>query len=443
MSGFFRGATFLAIFFLTLASFSISFASADEGPPTVKDLEDRLRALEGRFEGLKEENAGLRRQIELLKSEREVRGVPPGLTEKVTGLEERVEKVEKGLPSQVQRVPSAPPEKIGSLEDRITKVEKNLPSQIQVGYGTLKVGGLFQGWYVIDQDANDRSRIRRTELKFSGDILNNEQLKYTVMIDPVQVQEDNTRRSILQDAFFTIDHQPFLPHHKLDVGQYKLPITEEGLRSSAKLDTAERSFIGRTFGDQRDIGAMLTGDWPYATYQLGVFNGSGQNQADANDQKDFAGRIVLRPLKDLELFKNFEVGTSGYHRPVHGSTFAKKRLGYEARYEYKNFSLKGEYMFGQGTAGSNATTENATLANGWYGQVGYYFLPKLQGVLKYEGYDQNEEVSDNKVTETTVGLNYFIDKYYAKVQLNYIHKDEEAEDETNNDQLIGALQVAF
>ena len=418
-----------AVFLIALFTFAMSFLSilpvrADEGPPTVKDLEDRLRALEGRFEGLKEENAELRRQIELLKGGREARGVPPGLPEKIA-------------------IPSATPEKITSLEDRVAKIEKGLPSQVQVGHGNLKVGGLLQGWYVFDQDANDRSRIRRTELKFSGDIMSNERLKYTVMIDPVQVQEDNTRRSILQDAFFTIDHQPFLPHHKIDLGQYKLPLTEEGLRSSAKLDTAERAFISRTFGDQRDIGAMLTGDWPYVTYQVGVFNGSGQNQADANDQKDYAGRAVLRPLKDIELFKGFEVGMSGYHRPAHGATFAKKRLGYEARYEYKNFSLKGEYMRGQGTASSNATTENATLSNGWYGQVGYYFCPKLQGVLKYEGYDPNEQVSDNKVTETTVGLNYFIDKYNAKAQLNYVHKNEEAEDETINDQVIGALQVAF
>ncbi len=67
----------------------------------------------------------------------------------------------------------------------------------------------------------------------------------------------------------------------------------------------------------------------------------------------------------------------------------------------------------------------------------------MQGILKYEHYDPNEEAADDKVQEITAGLNYFIEKYNAKWQLNYIHKDEEAEDELQNDQIISAIQIAF
>ena len=185
--------------------------------------------------------------------------------------EQELAQVEGELAVQQTQAAKPAAEAPRTLEERLVKLEKDVGDQsvIHVGQGTLKVGGLFQGWAFWDGNDNDRARIRRTELKFAGDILGDERFKYTVMIDPVQVQEDNTRRSVLQDAFFTVDHMPFLPHHKLDLGQYKLPLTEEGLRSSAKLDTAERSLIGRTFGDQRDIGAMLTGDWPYMMYQLG------------------------------------------------------------------------------------------------------------------------------------------------------------------------------
>lgn len=328
-------------------------------------------------------------------------------------------------------------------------------SVIHVGHGTLKVGGLFQGWALWDGNDNDRSRVRRTELKFAGDMLGDERFTYTVMIDPVQVQESNaatSRDSILQDAFFTLGQLPYLPHHKIDLGQYKLPLTEEGLRSSAKLDTAERAFISRTFGDQRDIGATLTGEWPAVTYQLGVFNGSGQNQADADDTKDLAGRVVVRPLKALGEFTDvpdlgqLEVGLAGYHRPVHGSALNKKRLGYEARYEYKHLSLKWEYMFGQGTAGSNTvSSENANKATGWYAQAGYTlapWFPKLQGVLKVESWDPNELASLDKERDFTVGLNYFIDKHHAKAQLNWVHKDEQGA-EIGNDQVTGAFQYAF
>ena len=385
------------VFFLLL----FSPAWADEGS-TPSDWERRLQALEERVQSLEEENTALKQELGHFQSDRKTSLAPP-------------QAAEKPLPE---------------------------PNAVQVGHGTLKVNALFQGWYVSDQDGNDRLRLRRSEIKFTGKVSESTPVDYTVMLDPAQVTEDATRKNVLQDAFVTLG---VIPRHTLDIGQYKPGITEEGSRSPAKVDTIERAYISRTFGDQRDIGVRLSGKWPYADYNVGVFNGSGINQADANDQKDIAGRIVLRPLKEsgMDLFRDFEIGASGYHRPAHGATFAKKRLGYEARYAYQNFSLKGEYMTGQGTASASSTSENRTLSNGWYGQAAYYFLPKLQGVLKIEGYDPNEEASEDRVTETTVGLNYFIDQYYAKLQLNYIHKDEEAEDDIANDQLIGAMQVVF
>jgi len=397
-----RRITLVAILTFLLSSFPLLLAQADEGPPI--NWEERFKALEYRVQTLEKENAELRRKLE-------------------------------GVPSQ-QVVQEAPP---AGLEERLAKVEKSLADKVQVGHGTMKIGGLFQSWYVVDWEGNDRFRLRRSEFKFSGKISEEHPIEWTVMIDPAQVTEDATRKSILQDAFFTLG---YLPKHTIDIGQYKVGIGEEGTRSSAKIDTIERAFISRTFGDQRDIGIRLSGKWPAVDYNVGVFNGSGMNQADANDQKDIAGRIVFHPFK-TDLYKGLEFGISTYQRPDRGSTLAKNRLGYEARYEYKKFSLKGEYMRGRGTASSNATSENRTLASGWYGQVGYYFFPKLQGVLKYEGYDPNEESSDDKVQEATIGFNYFIDKYNAKVQFNYIHKEEEAEDELANDQIIGALQVAF
>lgn len=377
--------------------------NGEEGPPV--DWEQRLKALESRVETLETENAKLRGQIAMMQGQRQAQKAPPS-----------------------------------AFEERVTKVEKSLESRLQVGHGSMKIGGLLQGWYIVDWKEKDRFRLRRTEIKLSGKVGEGQPIEYTVMIDPAQVTEDASRKSILQDAFLTLG---YIPHHTIDIGQYKVGIGEEGSRPSAKIDTIERAFISRTFGDQRDIGIRLSGKWPAVDYNVGVFNGSGQNQADANDQKDFAGRVVVRPFKDKELFKGFEIGVSGYYRPDHGSTLAKNRSGYEARYEYKGFSLRGEYLRGQGTASSNATSENRTLANGWYGQLGYYFFPKLQGVLKYEQYDPNEESSNDKIQEITAGFNYFIDKYNAKLQLNYIYKDEEAEDELANDQIIGALQVAF
>ncbi len=397
-----------SLMLFAMASFS---CEASDGP-SGGDWEERFKALESRVGELEAENSELKEELKTLKAQRQSQEAP------VSGSSDQ----------------------ITTLEERVTKVEKGLSKQVQVGTGTLKITGLLQGWYVVDQDANDRFRLRRSEFKFGGKIAEEQPIEYTVMIDPAQVTEDATRKSILQDAFFTLG---YIPHHTIDIGQYKVGIGEEGTRSSTKIDTIERAYISRTFGDQRDIGVRLSGKWPYVDYNVGIFNGSGMNQADANDQKDITGRMVFKPFKDNEKLKGLEMGVSGYHRPTHGNTFAKKRLGFESRYEYQKLSIKGEYMSGQGTASSSATTENRILANGWYGQLGYYFIPKLQGVLKYEQYDPNEEAVNDKVQETTAGLNYFIEKYNAKLQLNYIHKDEQKASDVNNDQVIGAIQVAF
>ena len=75
---------------------------------------------------------------------------------------------------------------------------------------------------------------------------------------------------------------------------------------------------------------------------------------------------------------------------------------------------------------------------GWYTQVGY-FMPKLQGVFKYEEFEDadNKEEKDMKV-----GLNYFIKQNRFKLQINYVHRNETKED-SDNDQVLTALQIAF
>ncbi|HLF18418.1 MAG TPA: hypothetical protein VI749_05935 [Candidatus Omnitrophota bacterium] len=404
--------TFMLLFFSLVLLATATFTCEASDGPSGGEWEERFKILESRVGELETENRTLKDEVKTLKAQRPSQEAPASIAS----------------------------DQITTLEERVTKVEKGLSKQVHVGTGSLKITGLLQGWYTVDQSANDRFRLRRSEIKFAGKIAEEQPIEYTVMIDPAQLTEDSTRRSPLQDAFIALG---YIPHHTIDIGQYKVGLGEEGTRSSAKIDTIERAFISRTFGDQRDIGIRLSGKWPYVDYNVGIFNGSGMNQADANDQKDIAGRMVLKPFQKNEKLKGFEMGISGYHRPAHGNAFAKKRLGFESRYEYKKFSIKGEYMSGQGTASSSATTENRTLANGWYGQLGYYFVPKLQGVLKYEQYDPNEEVANDKVSETTAGLNYFIEKYNAKLQLNYIHKDEQEASEVNNDQVIGAIQVAF
>ncbi|MBI3320061.1 MAG: hypothetical protein HYZ89_05700 [Candidatus Omnitrophica bacterium] len=364
--------------------------------------------------------------------------------------------VEKGIltASEAQEVRNEVNPELTKQEDRLTKLEKSLDEKttMPVGKGTLKMGGLFQGWAVYDArtaNGRDRFQIRRAELKFAGDILGDDRFKYAIMVDPVQAQEDNTRKSVLQDAYFLLDHLPALPNHTLTLGQFKAPRTEEGTRSSSQLDFAERTMVTKTFGDQRDLGAMLTGTWPLTTYQLGVFNGK-QNQAPKHDQKSLVGRLVLRPLKlaesvmELPKLGELELGISGEHRPHGDIVLPKKRLGYEARYAYQNLSLKGEYYTGEDTTSASSTSENNAVGKGWYTQAGYLlapWFPKAQVLARFEGWDPNGHTALDAERDLTLGFNYFIDKHNAKWQLNWVHQTKQTGKIDN--QVISALQYAF
>ncbi|MBI3602003.1 MAG: hypothetical protein HY209_03825 [Candidatus Omnitrophica bacterium] len=306
-------------------------------------------------------------------------------------------------------------------------IKKDEPSFLRVGKGNVDLSLLVQEWYVVDDHAHDNFRHRRLELGVGGNLIDH--LKWKLVTDPSLVQEDNTTRSILKDAYVGYDG---IPHHTIQMGQYKIPVTEEGFRSSAKIDTAERSFIGRTYGDKRDIGVMASGNWKYADYQLGVFNGEGPNKSDTNDHKDIAGRFVLKLFPDNNFWKGLQVGSSFYERPSHVTSPVKKRIGAEARFEYDKFSLKSEFMKAQ---------DGAIPSNGWYTQLGYFIAPKWQLIAKYEGFDPNEQASGDQEFDTTIGLNYFLINPTTKLQLNYVHKTVRGGADDN--QIITAAQYAF
>ncbi len=339
------------------------------------------------------------------------------------------------IPPSPAKLPNPEASKPRTLSENLKRylLEKpeSLPQEklpMEVGMGSARLGMLLQEWYTFDDHAHDTFRHRRMEFGVSGKLTDHFNWKF--QIDPALVREDNTTRSILKDVYFSFDG---IPHHEVRLGQYKVPITEEGFRNSGLIDTIERSFIGRTFGDKRDIGLMTLGSWKYVDYQVGVFNGDELNRFDSNDQKDLAARLVLKPFPDSPFLKGFQGGTNMYFRTTNGSADDKKRIGAEARYEYGPLALKAEYMQGQ---------DGIVPANGWYTQAGYRFLPRWETVFRFEGFDPNERISENKEYDTTIGLNYFLVHPTTKLQLNYVHKDAQRNGTTDN-QIVGAVQYAF
>jgi len=202
-----------------------------------------------------------------------------------------------------------------------------------------------------------------------------------------------------------------------------VPLSLEGLQSSAALDTVERALFvsdrarGGAYGDVRDLGVMAYGPLtPQVDYQIGFFNGSGENQndVDKNDQKAVAGRLVVRP----SFFKGLQIGGSGvWGNGQRADRPRRDRIGGELLFVRRGVTLKSEMMTG---------VDGDLHRRGYYGHFGYHLKPKVEGVFRFDSWDPDtaREVNSINVTERDyiAGFNYYLNENQVKLQFNYQHK---------------------
>lgn len=401
---------------------------ASEPKPTASELAALRQRLEEQAAQLEQLQKAVSDQLDLIRRQqsqivdlqKSATGAAPATAKEAT----------KNLATNAASQPAAAPAPTASA--------KATPATgVEPGYGKIKFGGLLQGWYSSgNQSVRDSFRIRRAELKFTGDIT--PQIKWTVMIDPAKslalnnsyttvsgtkVVADtsvNQAGRILQEAFIAYDVHKDM---RLSIGQFKLPLSMEGLQSSSALDTVERALFasdrgrGGSYGDIRDVGAMLSGAVnKQIDYQVGMFNGSGesQNDVDKNDQKAVIGRLVFRP----SMIRGLQIGGSGaWGRSIRSENPRHDRLGAEVRYSRDKFTFKSEVM-----RGSDAELNRI----GYYAHVGYRVNGRLEPVFRVDFWDpdRRHETNAGNVAERdfVTGLNYLLAENHAKLQLNYIRK---------------------
>ncbi|MGB8952202.1 MAG: porin [Candidatus Aminicenantales bacterium] len=290
----------------------------------------------------------------------------------------------------------------------------------------IQLSSYAQVQYSASGKAQDSFILRRVRVSLSGEVLKN--IRYKLQVDTV-------KSPILLDANIEFMFKPSLV---LRIGQFKVPFSLENLTSSSDLDTINRSITeeklcpGRDIGSQgRDIGAILAGKYSFLEWTLGIFNGSGINRADTNEEKDIAGRIVFHPAGFMAIGAAFY---EGRYSPSSGGTVEPKdRTGLELRLNYSEYSLKGEYIFGK---------DGQISKEGWYLQGGYFILPKkLQVLTKYDSYGGDKNLAQDGSRVITLGINWFL-VGKNKLQINYeLHRDESGR--TVHRALLAQFQAAF
>ena len=158
----------------------------------------------------------------------------------------------------------------------------------------------FRNWEAGDEDTgllrSDATDLRRLRLGVEGEW---KRLGFEVDFDP-RDEGDH-----LKDAYLELEIAKPLT---VRAGQFKLPLCREFLTSAGKIDFVERALLATHIGPARDLGVMVSGELgDLAGYQAGVFAGDGRTRRDRAGAT-IAARIVLSPLKGLELGASFASG---------------------------------------------------------------------------------------------------------------------------------------
>lgn len=337
--------------------------------------------------------------------------------------------------------------------------------------GYLEFGGLMQGWFMNTFDDNEpyvglgatRStfRLRRGEVRLAGEIT--PEVSFKLMFDVAKVLEFGSksltvsnataadaskpvtvaasqptgRTSVLQDFNLTFK---FIPYANLSMGQYKTPLSLEGLTSSGLLTFIERSEVGRIFGDQRDMGLWAWYRWKRFAYFVGFYNGAGANNLDTTTNKELMLRFELMPFDGLYLATSLQrtladdvVGTAAFGGE-------KTVVGADAQLKMGGFTAQGEFYYSKAIA---KDTLQETRPKGGYVSLAHLFPIGnygLQPAVRFDVFDPDENTKDDDYWRLTIGTNLRLAGPNAMLQLNYTHSHYA---QKTNDLVLLNAQISY
>jgi phosphate-selective porin OprO/OprP len=354
----------------------------------------------------------------------------------------------------------------------------------------LSLGGRGKFFYqYLDRDdvngaANEVSlwRIRAFKV-YMGGYAYTKNLMYRVQVD---LAKSGTAQ-MMEDAWI---NYRFVEEAQLQAGQFKMPFSRGELTSDGALQFVDRSNAVDSFKPSYDIGAMVQGKAAGGklAYNAGLFNGTGQSGTRTTNSGAWAARVVFNPFgemrysePDLEntptpllalgagyfantLKRNGNAtfldtsstlpayaGTSGWLGKAAANTAIfdnTERVdvgtyGFDAAFKWRGLSAAGEYFGGKAEGQDLGRTVKA---RGYYGQAGYFLLPKkLEVAARYSSVDPNREKTQDLQVEVTGAVSYYFQGHNLKLQGDYtnIHKQVAGKQATDDKQVRVQAQLAF
>lgn len=267
------------------------------------------------------------------------------------------------------------------------------------------------------------------ELGVEGEFRNGWDYKFKTRLAPSD--RWSFGQNLISDAYIQNDN---IKNHALLFGHSKLPIGVEGGQSTSTLLFLNRSQFARTFANSRKLGMRLIGDLDLVDYDFGVYS-SDTYFREFFPGVDFTGWVDFKPLgKTKGEYGDLTIGT-GLSAGTHHNNYAVG--GAYIGYEYKDFLINCEGSIADGYNGQVGLSNKK--ASGLYTTIGYHVTPKVQLVARYDTFDPNRDVGNNRRDEYTAGVNYYVKGQALKFMVNYIYCDYD--DKANSHRLFLGTQI--
>ena len=330
---------------------------------------------------------------------------------------------------------------IRRLTERLTELneqlEKTIAGQTQpesavnapsISHGKIGVSGYVHQYYTDGSEETSTFTTKKARLCVKGDINQYAQIK---------IEGDFANSPKLTDGYLTIS-----PHQQWSfrLGQQKPSFGTDFLTSSTAMPFVDNS-KAKSLGTSRDIGLSVSYRNKFnKDYSLklttGIFNGSGDNTTDVNNNKNFVARTEIGLAGMFIVAPNLYIGKTNEFDSLKENI---NTIGSSVAWSWKNESAEAEYIHSK---------VGDTKKNGWYVwgahsiPIGSAFLQKIQLLARYEQYDPDMDTPDNRENLLTLGTNLFIDKKYTKIQMNYRLISMEGDSDDTNEFRVNC-QVAF
>ncbi|HKX12731.1 MAG TPA: porin [bacterium] len=334
----------------------------------------------------------------------------------------------------------------------ITEVGKEVKAPKNAGYdkgffiqtddGKYKLvfSGYAQFHFEYDRNKGENKfgfRVRRARLTFAGNIIN-KSLTYKFQIDLVKFKDE-----LLLDAYV---NYKFYEQLEVRFGQQTVPYIRQHWVSSSEQMFIDRSLASIEFinaidqdtdkdglpdkrvRNGRDVGLMVHGraNGKKLEYYAGIFNGSGTNTINVNNDFLYAARAVYNIKGDFGYSESdydfttspaFFFGASGFYNEVDLSADKLSQLGAETGVKYKGLAMTGELFYRNTKPGDVELSK--TNDYGYYAQAGYFVMPKRIEVAARASQIFLEGLQNDKA-EFQLGLNgYPLKSKNLKLQSDY------------------------